>query len=123
MKPRSPKNERRAEEVMQAMRALASLTEDDWQRLTDQTGITGRELAIPLASVLPLAMIAFGALGVVRDQTAVWLALAVGVATLAVQGVRYARIERLSRIGAVVSVALNLSFGLLIVAVKVVLAH
>ena len=34
-KPRSPKNERRAEEVMRTMRALASLTEDDWQALTD----------------------------------------------------------------------------------------
>jgi hypothetical protein len=33
---RSPKNERRAEEVMRTMRALASLTEDDWQKLTDE---------------------------------------------------------------------------------------
>lgn len=85
--------------------------------------ITGRELAIPLASVLPLAAIAVGALGVVRDQTAIWLALAVGVATLAVQGIRYARLERLSRTGTVVSVGINLSLGLLIVALKVILAH
>jgi hypothetical protein len=35
-KPRSPKNERRAKRVMQTMRALASLTEDDWQELTDE---------------------------------------------------------------------------------------
>ena len=34
-KSRSPKNERRAKKVMQTMRALASLTEDDWQELTD----------------------------------------------------------------------------------------
>jgi hypothetical protein len=33
---RSLKNERRAEEVMRTMRALASLTEDDWQKLTDE---------------------------------------------------------------------------------------
>ena len=85
--------------------------------------ITGRELAIPLASVLPLAAIALGALGVVGDRTAIWLALAVGVATLAVQGIRFARLERLSRTGTVVSVAINLSLGLLIVALKVVLAH
>ena len=49
--------------------------------------ITGRELAIQLSSVLPLAAIALGALGVVRDKTAIWLALAIGVATLAVQGI------------------------------------
>ena len=59
----------------------------------------------------------------VRDQTAIWLALAVGVATLAVQGIRYARLERLSRTGTVVSVGINLSLGLLIVALKVILAH
>jgi hypothetical protein len=95
------------------------------RRLTraELTIITRRELAIPLASVLPLAMLALGALRVVRDVTAIWLALAIGVATLAVQGVRYSRIERLSRIGTVVSVALNLSLGLAIVAVKVILAH
>ena len=85
--------------------------------------ITGRELAIPLASILPLAAIALGALGAVRDQTAIWLALAIGVATLAVQGIRYARLERLSRVGTVVSVALNLSLGLSIVALKVLLSH
>jgi hypothetical protein len=85
--------------------------------------ITGRELAIPLASILPLVAIALGALGLVRDRTAIWLALAIGVATLAVQGIRYARLERLSRIGTLVSVALNLSLGLLIVALKVLLAH
>jgi hypothetical protein len=58
------------------------------RRLTraELTTITGRELAIPLASVLPLAMLALGALRLVRDVTAIWLALAIGVATLAVQG-------------------------------------
>ena len=85
--------------------------------------IGGRELAIPLASVLPLAAIALGALGIVQDRAAIWLALAVGVAMLAVQGIRYARLERLSRIGTVVSVTINLSLGLLIVALKVILAH
>jgi hypothetical protein len=95
------------------------------RRLTraELTTITGRELSIPLASVLPLAMLALGALRLVRDVTAIWLALAIGVLTLAVQGVRYARIERLSWVGTVVSVALNLSLGLAIVALKVILAH
>jgi hypothetical protein len=68
-------------------------------------------------------MIALGALGVFREVTAIWLALGIGVATLAVQGVRYARLERLSRTGTLVSVALNVSLGLAIVALKVILAH
>jgi len=85
--------------------------------------ITSREVAIPLASIPPLTAIALGALGVVRNSTAVWLALAFGVATLAIQGVRYARLERLSRLGTLVAVALNLSLGLVIVALKVLLSH
>ena len=85
--------------------------------------ITAREVAIPLASILPLGAIALGAVGVIREMTAIWLALAIGVATLAVQGIRYARLERLSRLGTIVSVALNLSLGLLIVALKVLRAH
>jgi hypothetical protein len=95
------------------------------RRLTraEAMAITAREVAIPLASILPLGAIALGAVGVIRDRTAIWLALAIGVATLAVQGIRYARLERLSRLGTIVSVALNLSLGLLIVALKVLLAH
>jgi len=85
--------------------------------------ITSREVAIPLASIPPLTAIALGALGVVRNSTAVWLALAFGVATLAIQGIRYARLERLSRLGTLVAVALNLSLGLVIVALKVLLSH
>lgn len=95
------------------------------RRLTraELRAIAAREVAIPLASILPLAAIALGALEVLRDATAVWLALALGVATLAVQGVRYARLERLSPIGTLVAVALNLSLGLAIVGLKVLLAH
>ena len=85
--------------------------------------IAGRELSIALAAVLPVIAIALGAAGVLDDETAVWFALGVGVATLAVQGVRYARLERLSGTGTVVSIALNVSLGLLIVALKVILSH
>jgi hypothetical protein len=45
------------------------------------------------------------------------------VSTLAVQGIRSARLERLGRIGTLVAVALNLSLGLVIVALKVLLSH
>jgi len=85
--------------------------------------ITSREVAIPLASIPPLTAIALGALGVVRNSTAVWLALAFGVATLAIQRLLYARLARLSRLGTLVAVALNLSLGLVIVALKVLLSH
>lgn len=82
-----------------------------------------RELAIPAAAIAPIAALVLGGLEVVREQTAVWLALGVGVATLAVEGVRYAALERLSRTGTIVSVALNVFLGLVIVGLKALVSH
>jgi hypothetical protein len=85
--------------------------------------IARRELAIPLAAAAPVAALVLGALGFVRETTAVWAAMAIGVATLALQGARYAGVEELSRTGIVVSVGVNVSLGLAIVALKAGLAH
>jgi hypothetical protein len=85
--------------------------------------VAGRELAIPLAAVAPTAMLVLGAVGLLRGSTAVWLATGIGVATLAVQGFRYALVERLGRMGTLTAVGLNLALGLAIVGLKVVVAH
>lgn len=82
-----------------------------------------RELAIPLAAVGPTAMLVLGAVGLVRGSTAVWLAIGICIAALAVQGLRYASLERLSRLGTLASVGLNLALGLAIVALKVIVTH
>ena len=82
-----------------------------------------RELAIPAAAVAPIAALVLGAVGVFREETAVWLALGIGVATLAVEGARYATLERLGRIGMLLAIALNVSLGLVIVGLKALLAH
>ena len=86
-------------------------------------GVAGRELAIPLAAAAPTAMLALGAVGLFRGNTAVWLAVGICVATLAVQGFRYAFLERLGRLGTLAAVALNLALGLAIVGLKVFVAH
>jgi hypothetical protein len=95
------------------------------RRLTwdELVSVAYRELSILLAAILPLAAIALGALGVLRENTAIWLALGAGVATLAIQGVRFARLEQLTRTGTIVTVAVNLALGLFIVALKVAVAH
>ena len=85
--------------------------------------VARREMALLLASVGPIAALLLGAFGVLRVSRAVWLALALGVATLAVQGVRYARLEHVGRLGTVIAVALNLLLGLVIVALKIFVAH
>ena len=95
------------------------------RRLTaDELGaIAVRELSIPLAAVMPIAAIVLGALGVFRDATALWIAVGIGVAILTVQGLRYARLERLSAWGTLVTVSINLALGLAIVGLKVIVAH
>ncbi len=95
------------------------------RRLTiEELGTIARhEYSIILASALPVAAITLGALGLVDDHAAVRAALGLGITTLTAQGVRYARLERLSRVGALVTVGLNLALGLTIVAMEVLIAH
>ena len=59
----------------------------------------------------------------ISTPLAIWVAFGLGLVVLAVQGVQFARIERLGRIQTVVAVAANVGVGLVLVAVKLVLAH
>jgi hypothetical protein len=91
--------------------------------IAELRSIARRESAIPLAALPPIAALLLGAIGVLRDSTAVWLAFGLGLATLGVQGFRYATIENLSVAKTIVIVALNVALGLLLVALKALLAH
>jgi hypothetical protein len=79
--------------------------------------------AIPAAAVVPVAALLLAKVGIVDEQTAVWLALGAGVATLAVQGARYATIEELGLAGTLLSISLNVSLGLAIVLLEALVAH
>lgn len=85
--------------------------------------VARRELSIPAAAVAPVAALVLGALGVLGTQTAIWLALGIGVATLGVQGARYAALEQLNRTATLAVIAVNLCLGLVIVGLKALLAH
>jgi hypothetical protein len=89
----------------------------------ERRDVARRELAIPSAAVAPVAALVLGAVGVLGEQTAVWLALGIGVLTLGVQGQRYATVEQLNRTATVKAVALNIFLGLVIVGLKALLAH
>jgi hypothetical protein len=91
--------------------------------LTELAGIGRRELPIPLAAVAPAAVLLAGAAGAIREQTAIWIALAVCLAALAVQGARYARIETLGRLATVAVILANVALGLLVVLLKLLVAH
>ncbi len=85
--------------------------------------VARRELAIPLAALAPVGALVLGAVGVIAEPTAVWFALGFGVATLGVQGARYATIEELGRTGTLAAIAVNLCLGLVMVGLKALLAH
>lgn len=85
--------------------------------------VARRELPIVFAAVGPVFALALGALGVLRESTAVWLAFGIALATLVVEGFRYAGVEHYGRLATFVSVAVNLSLGLVIVALKVAVSH
>ncbi len=82
------------------------------------TEVAGREISIVLSAVVPAAALLLGVSGVVSDTSAVWLALALGTLTLAVQALRYARLAALSVSATIVVVALNLGLAFLIILLK-----
>ena len=92
----------------------------EWMELR---GLAWREASVLFAAAAPVGALVLGALGVMAEESSIRLALGIGVATLAAQGVRYARIERLGPIATLLAVAVNVALGLVIVALEVVLAH
>jgi hypothetical protein len=85
--------------------------------------IARREYSIVLSAVLPVAALVLGAAGVLDERTSLRWAFGVGIFALAVQGIRYARLEELGRWAAIASVSLNLALGLAIVAVEAFVTH
>jgi hypothetical protein len=90
---------------------------------SEVAGIARRELGILLAAALPTLALVLGALGVVREARAVWLALGLGLLTLVVEGVRYAKLEGFGRGGTLLAIAANLALGSSVVLLKVAVAH
>jgi len=85
--------------------------------------VARRESGIIGAAVLPVFALVLGALGVFRESTAVWAALCAGLATLVVEGVRYARLETLGPKRTAMAIAVNVVLGLVVVVLKLELSH
>ena len=100
-----------------------SLSERRPLRPSGMLTLAGRELGILLAVVPPSLALLLGAAGVIDETASIWLALAVGLAALALEGVRYARIERLGVTGTLLVVAANAGLGLLVVLLKAEVLH
>jgi hypothetical protein len=102
---------------------LSEAVAEGRSRLHEMGSIARRELGIMLAAALPIAALVLGAIGVLRETSAVWVALGVGLFTLAAEGVRFARLEGFGRGGTLAATGLNVALGLFVVALKVFIAH
>jgi hypothetical protein len=100
-----------------------SITLDRRLTLKEAKTLARRELGILLAAVPPCAALVAGAVGLLEERSAIWLALGLGIGVLAAEGVRYARMERLGRVGMTAAVVGNVLLGLFVVLLKVVVAH
>ena len=85
--------------------------------------IARHEGAVVEAAVPPLVALLLGALGLISTHAAVWIAFVLGLAVLAVQGVVFARVERLRWLGTFVVVTINLGLGVSIVVLKLLVTH
>ena len=100
-----------------------SVVHDEHLSLAELARIARREGSIVGAAVPPVAALLLGALGVVSTSTAAWIAFGLGLAVLAMQGLVFARVERLRWPAALVVVAANLGLGVALVGLKVFVAH
>lgn len=101
----------------------ASITDDERLSVAGLRRIARHEASIVEAALPPLVALLLGALGVLSTQTAVWVAFALGLLVLLVEGIVVARVERLGALGTIAVVAANLALGLALVALKLVLGH
>jgi hypothetical protein len=85
--------------------------------------IARREGSIIEAAVPPIVALLLGEIGVLSVRASVWLALSLGLVVLAAEGLVVARAERLGWLGTLVVVAANLSFGVLLVGLKLLVTH
>ena len=91
--------------------------------LADLRRIGRHEIALVQAGVPSVVALLLGAIGVLSADTSIWAAIAMGLAVLGVEGVVFARVERLGALGTVAVITGNLTLGLVLVALKVLVTH
>jgi hypothetical protein len=100
-----------------------SVAYDQHLSLAELRYIARREGSIVEAALPPVAALLLGAFGVVSTQVAVWAAIGLGLLVLGVQGITFARVERLGRLGTLLVIATNLGLGVVFVGLKLLLTH
>ena len=100
-----------------------SVAKDEHLSLTNLRRIARREGSIVEAALPPVAALLLGAVGLMSTRTAVWVAFGLGLALLVVQGIVFARVERLGRFGTLAVVTANLCLGAVLVVFKLLVSY
>lgn len=100
-----------------------SIVRDERLRLHELREVARRELAIVAASLPLIGALLLGTIGLLSPPAAYWLAFALGLVVLGVEGIRFARIERMGALATLAVVAANLGFGVLLIALKLLVSH
>ena len=85
--------------------------------------VARRELSILLSAAGPSVPLLLGAAGVLKLSTSVWVALGVGLGILGLEGLRYARLEKLGALGTLAVTGANLALGLFVIGLKIAVTH
>jgi len=100
-----------------------SVARDEHLSLVELRHIARKEGSIVEAAVPPLAALMLGVFGLISTRAAVWLAFGLGLAVLAVQGIVFARVERLGLLGTLAVVTANVGLGVALVGLKLLVTH
>lgn len=100
-----------------------SVAKDEHLSLANLQRIARREGSIVEAALPPVAALLLGAVGLMSTRTAVWVAFGLGLALLVLQGIVFARVERLGRVGTLAVVTANLCLGAVLVVFKLLVSY
>jgi hypothetical protein len=100
-----------------------SVAHDEHLSLAELLHIARSEGSLVEAALPPVVALLLGAAGVLSAKASVWLAFGLGLAVLFVQGITFARVERLGWLGTLVVVTTNLCLGLLLIGLKLFVSH
>ena len=100
-----------------------SVGHDEHLSFAELGRIAREEASIVVSGVPPAAALVLGATGLLSTQVATWLAFGLGLAVLALAGLVFARVERLSPGRTVAATLANLALGLVLIGLKVFVVH
>lgn len=91
--------------------------------LAELRTVARHEASIIEASLVPVAALLLGVIGVISTTAALWLAFGAGLTVLTAEGVLFARMERLGWLGTLGIVSVNLALGVALIGLKLVVSH